>query len=304
MLSEHVDRYIALRRNLGYKLHDQAAQLAQFAEFLEERGEKHIRIKTALEWATLAPSPSSRRIRLSRVIQLAQFLRAEDPLHEVPEQIFTAPYVRPLPYIYTPDEICQLLAAAAKLRLSKSYPLRRETYTTLLGLIAATGLRVSEALDLRLDDMLPGGVLRVLDTKFGKSRLVPLHPTAVERLDAYMVLRVQRPVEDDHVFLSAHGRRIAASMVNYTFRRVLTISGVGAGAARLPRIHDLRHTFATRALERCRHGRQEVGRHFVALATYLGHSEIAYTYWYFEATPQLMTDIASAARGLVEREES
>ena len=302
MLIDDVERYISLRRSVGYKFRDQAAQLILFAEFLENRGEQHIRTETAVEWATLAPSPSARHIRLSRVIQLARFLRAEDPLHEVPDQVFTAPYVRPLPYIYTPDEICQLLAAAAMLR--KSYPLRRETYTTLLGLIAATGLRVSEALDLRLDDVLPDGVLRVLDTKFDKSRLVPLHPTADDRLKSYLALRVQRPVEDDHVFLSAHGRRIAASMVNYTFRRILTISGVGAGAARLPRIHDLRHTFATRALERCRHDRQEVGRHFVALATYLGHSEIAHTYWYLEATPQLMTDIASAARGLMEVEES
>jgi integrase/recombinase XerD len=297
MLSAHADRYIALRRTLGYTLRDLAAQLRHFTRFAEERGDTHIRTETALAWASQGPSPRARQVRLRGVILLARFLRAEDPRHEVPQQVFNVAYARPLPYIYTPEEIRQLLDAA--LRLRKSYPLRRAIYTTLLGLIAATGLRVSEALDLRLEDVLADGVLRVRDTKFGKSRLVPLHPTVTVRLEAYLALRVQRPVEDDHVFLSPHDRRISAGTVSYTFRRILKLSGVGAGRPRAPRIHDLRHTFATRALEGCPHTRGEVGRHFVGLATYLGHADIGATYWYLEATPQLLTDIAAAARALV-----
>lgn len=300
MLTADADRYIDLRRGLGFKLRDLSAQLRHFARFAEDVGDTHIRTETAVAWATRGPSPRSRQVRLRSVILLARFLHAEDPRHEVPRQVFLAPYVRPLPYIYSPDEIARLLAAATRLR--KAYPLRRETYVTLLGLIASTGLRVSEALDLRLDNVLAGGVVRVLDTKFGKSRLVPLHPTVRERLDAYLALRLQRPVEDDHVFLSAHGRRIAASTVNNTFRRILVLSEVGAGRARPPRIHDLRHTFATRALERCPHSRESVGRHFVGLATYLGHAEIAHTYWYLEATPQLLAGIATVTEAFVARE--
>lgn len=296
MLTVDADRYIALRRSLGYKLRDLAAQLRRFARFAEDCGDSHVRVQTALSWATMGPSPRARQVRLSGVILLARFLHAEDPRHEVPQQIFAAPYARPLPYIYTPAEIGELLAATAKLR--KAHPLRRETYRTLLGLIAATGLRVSEALDLRLDEVLADGVLRIRDTKFGKSRLVPVHPTVSAQLDAYLSLRSRRLVDDDHVFLSAHGRRIASSMVNHTFRRILKISGVGAGRSRPPRIHDLRHTFATRALERCPHAHKDVGRHFVGLATYLGHAEIGHTYWYLEASPELLTGIADAARAL------
>ena len=175
---------------------------------------------------------------------------------------------------------------------------------TLLGLIAATGLRVSEALDLLLDDVLSDGILRIRNTKFGKTRLVPLHPTVVDALGRYLDVRRKIATTDEHMFLSAGNTRITSSMVNFTFRRILVLSGVGSGAERRPRIHDLRHAFATRALEKCETHREAVGRHFVALATYLGHAEIANTYWYFEATAELMTDIATAAETLLAKEES
>ena len=154
-------------------------------------------------------------------------------------------------------------------------------------------------LDLRLDDVLPDGVLRIRKTKFGKSRLVPLHPTVAAALNRYLDLRRGSAVTDDHLFLSARHRRMPYSTVNCTFRRVLRLAGVARARSRPPRIHDLRHTFATRALERCSTRREAVTRHFVALATYLGHADIAHTYWYLEATPELMTDIAAAAEMLV-----
>jgi integrase len=168
----------------------------------------------------------------------------------------------------------------------------------LLGLIAATGLRISEALDLRLYDVLPDGVLQIRRTKFGKSRLVPLHPTAASALEYYLEERRGLAVTDDHVFLSAGNQRIASSTVEYTFRRIRRLAGIAPARTRPPRIHDLRHTFATRALEQCSTRREAVARHFVALATYLGHSDIAHTYWYLEATPELMIDIAAAAEAL------
>lgn len=297
MLTDHVERYLSLRQALGYKLRNTLRNLRAFASFAARRGDTHVRTSTAVDWATEGTSPYNRHIRLRDVALLARFLHAEDSIHEVPFNPFHAPKCRPLPYIYAPEEIVQLIGAVRRLR--KSYPLRRRVYATLLGLIAATGLRISEALDLRLDDVLSDGVLQIRRTKFGKSRLVPLHPTAVHALDSYLQERRRLAVTDNHVFLSASDQRIASSTVEYTFRRLLRIAGIAPTRTRPPRIHDMRHTFATRALEQCSTRREAVARHFVALAAYMGHTDIAHTYWYLEATPELMTDIAAAAEALV-----
>ncbi len=169
----------------------------------------------------------------------------------------------------------------------------------LFGLIAATGLRVSEGLNLRLGDVLPGGVLHIRETKFYKSRLVPLHATVVEVLDRYLDLRGRFAGSDDHLFLSMEGSALAYSTARCAFLRILQLANIAPARTRRPRIHDLRHSFATRVLEQCGTKREEVARHFVALSTYLGHADIAHTYWYLQATPELMTDIAAAAEALV-----
>jgi len=299
MLTADVEGYLALRRTLGFTLRDSARLLRAFARFATSRGDTHVHAATAVEWAETAPSPYARHIRLRAVAKLARFLHAEDDTHEVPAvSIFRNPFVRPLPYIYAPEEIARLVQAAGRLRVSYRYRFRRAVYATLVGLIASTGLRVSEALNLRFQDVLPEGVLRIRRTKFGKSRLVPLHRSVHEALERYLAARRALAVPDDHVFVSAGGRRISASMVNYTFRRMLKLAQIAPDRARAPRIHDLRHTFATRALERCATERRAVSRHFVALSTYLGHVDIKQTYWYLEATPELMTDIAAAAESL------
>lgn len=301
MLIAHVERYLSLRQTLGYKLRETSANLRAFARFAAHRGDTLVRASTAVGWATEAPSLHARHVRLRNVAHLARFLHAEDPTHEVPSNPFHAPTRRRLPYIYTRGEIVQLVGAASRLR--ESYPLRRQVYMTILGLIAATGLRISEALDLRLYDSLPDGVLQIRRTKFGKSRLLPLHPTAASALDRYLEQRRRLAVTDDHVFLSAGNQRIASSTVEYTFRRIRRLAGITATRTRPPRLHDLRHTFATRALEQCSTRREAVARHFVALATYMGHTDIAHTFWYLEATPELMTDIAAAAEALIAKED-
>ena len=238
MLMALVERYVSLRQTLGYKLREVSRSLRVFAAFATSQGDTHVRASTAAAWAEEAPSPHARYIRLRNVVHLARFLRAEDPAHEVPPNPFHASIPRRLPYIYSPAEIAQLVEAAGRLR--ESYPLRRQIYTTLLGLVAATGLRISEALDLRLHDVLPHGVLQIRRTKFGKSRMVPLHPTATEGLEHYLDQRRQLAVTDDHVFLSAGNRRIASSMVEYTFRRIVRLAGIASSRRRSPRIHDLR----------------------------------------------------------------
>ena len=297
MLSQSVERYLALRHSLGYKLRDLKRELRTFARFSELRGDSHVRTVTATDWANKAPSPYARSRRMRHVILFARFINAEDSAHEIPSfEPFKHKYVRPTPYIYSRDEIARILGATRQLKCAKG--LRRIMHETLFGLIAVTGLRISEALHLRIGDVSRDGMLNIRDTKFGKSRYVPLHPSALTALDRYLELRKRVTTTDDHVFISAHGRRLSSSIVNHAFRRVLQHAGIKPVRGRLPRIHDLRHTFATRSLENCSTNRNEVAKHYVANSTYLGHVEISSGHWYHTSTPQLMTDMARAAETL------
>jgi integrase/recombinase XerD len=298
MLTTDVERYLTMRKSLGFRLLQKTRLLRAYARFAVTRGDTHVRASTALAWATEASTPRTRYTRLADVSDLARFLRAEDSSHEMPPSgVFSSSITRLSPYIYSPEEVTRIVEAAGQ--LYKTYPLIRETYATLFGLIASTGMRISEALGLTLNDIQPGAILLVREAKFGKSRLIPLHPTTADALNRYLDSRRKLRVADGHLFLSAGNRRIARSVVNYTFRRVAQLAGIAPARERLCRIHDLRHTFATRSLEACATRRDAVGRHFVALATYMGHADIAHTYWYLEAVPELMIDIAAAAEALV-----
>jgi len=301
VLSENVDRYIALRRTLGYKLRKPARHLRAFAGYAASRGETYVRTTTVLAWVTASGRTQDARAERFRNLALfARFLHAEDRRHEVPARNpFAVRKTRPIPYIYTSDEIARILDAAGTLRRQRPNPLRRQLYITMFGLIAATGLRVSEAIALRLDDVRPDGVLHIRETKFCKSRLVPLHQTVVEALARYLERRRRIAADSDCLFPSVRRRVLCPSTVNYTFRCLLRRADVAPGRKHQPRIHDLRHTFATRVLEQCGAERGEIARHFVALSTYLGHADIRNTYWYLRATPEMMTDIAAAAEMLV-----
>lgn len=300
MLSADVNRYISLRRALGYKLVQAERHLLAFARFAAERGENHIRTATALTWLPMAAkSPNAMAHRLTAIILFARFLQAEDPRHEIPPPDIKRITNRPVPYIYTADEIARILDTTAHLRRQRPNPLRRELYAMLFGLIASTGLRVSEALALRVDDILHGGVLHIRETKFRKSRLVPLHATVVEALKGYLDARCQLAGQSDWLFPSVKHRQLYPSTVNYAFRCILRRAGIAPDRSRQPRIHDIRHTFATRVLEQCGAERGTIAKHFVALSTYLGHVSIHNTYWYLQATPEMMVDIAAAAEKLV-----
>jgi integrase len=301
MLKASVDRYISLRRAMGYQLHHVGRLLHSFADFAQNAGDTRIRTQTALAWATVGLNPRCRHLRLQAVADFARFLHAEDPEHEIPpSRLFPISQIRRLPYIYSPAELGRLVQAAGSLQ--QLYPLRRETYSTLIGLIASTGLRISEALDLRISDIQQDSLLFIRHGKGAKSRLVPLHATVIKTLHVYLEARLRLPVLDDHLFLSKRHRQLGYAAANYNFRRMLALAGIVRSGTRRCRIHDLRHTFATRSLERCPHERHDVAQHFVALATYLGHTQIAHTYWYLEATPELMADIAEAADVLIGKE--
>ena len=172
-------------------------------------------------------------------------------------------------------------------------------YATLFGLLAATGMRIAEALALQLDDVTADGLV-IRETKFQKSRLLPLHTTARQALDGYLIARRSFITLDRALFVSIAGGALPYNTVRSIFLQLLDRSNLrGAQSGRDPRIHDLRHTFAVRSLEQCRHDRAAVSRHLVALSTYLGHAHVTDTYWYLQATPLLMSQIAEAGEALL-----
>jgi len=300
MLSTTVERHIALHLATGFSFRGQACLLRGFARYADARGDAVVRATTALEWAALGPSAGTRKGRLDVVRRFARLVHAEDTRHEIPPSgVFGGRPPRRMPHIFAPRDIRALLTVAAELGPRNS--LRPSTYVTMLGLIAATGLRISEALALRLGDVTDDGLV-VRETKFRKSRLVPLHPTTRDALHAYLRERAKFARDDDAVFLSEWRSRLKYPTVITTFLALVRRIGLHPGPGKPgPRIHDLRHTFAVRSLEQCAGNREAVVRHALALSTYLGHAHVADTYWYFQATPRLMADIAKQGEALAKR---
>jgi integrase len=298
MLNHDMARYVELQRAMGFKFRVQHALLRSFVAFAEAAGDAFVRVDRVLDWAVRAPSSAQRRNRLLTVRRFALAMRAEDARYEIPavEALGGRCRKRRIPHIYTPDEITRLVRAAA--RMPPQGLIRPLMYATLFGLLAATGLRVSEALALRLEDITEDGLI-IRQGKFHKSRLVPLHDTTRDALDAYLSARAQLGTFDTGLFISTSGTAPAYSTVVATFLRLARSIGLrGEPGQRGPRIHDLRHTFAVRSLEQCRQTREEVARHIVALSTYLGHAHVTDTYWYLQATPFLMERIAEAGETL------
>jgi integrase len=301
MMSRDLARYVDQQRSLGFKFRVQHILLRGYVAFAEEHGDRHIKSARVLAWATRAPSPEQRRNRLLTVRRFALAMHAENPRHQVPaaDALGHAVAKRRSPYIYDADKIARLLRAAAALQPVGS--IRPTMYATHVGLLAATGMRIAEALALQLDVVTEDGLV-IRETKFQKSRLLPLHTTARQALDGYLVARRSLTTTLDHaLFVSVAGGALPYNTVRGIFLQLLDRTNLrGAHLGRDPRIHDLRHTFAVRSLEQCRHDRAAVFRHLVALSTYLGHAHVTDTYWYLQATPVLMGQIAEAGEALLQ----
>lgn len=298
MLSADLARHLALRQALGFKFRCQALVLRSFVTFAEAQGDIKITSARVLEWAVKAPSPEQRRNRLLIVRCFAISLHAEDGAHEIPSKSALGRGIpkRRLPFIYSPEDIDHLLRAAAALPTAGT--IRPLTYYTLFGLLAATGMRVSEALGLRLCDITADGVV-VEKTKFKKSRLVPVHATTREAIDRYLDRRLAVATKSDTLFIAPTGSPPAYPTVVSVFLQLVRSIGLrGAPGQKGARIHDLRHTFAVRSLEGCTADADAVAHHIVGLSTYLGHAHVSDTYWYLEATPVLMTGMAAAGEAL------
>jgi integrase len=301
LLTDLVEDYLEQRRGVGYKLVTVGRLLRSFAQFASRNGPVAvIDVTTSIEWASLAPAPASRERRLQVVERFSRHARIEDPRHAVlPVDAFGRHPSKRRPHIYSPDEVRAILTAASRLRPTGS--IRPHTYVTLLGLLRSTGLRVSEALALRVNDIGTSG-LQVLETKFHKSRLVPLHETTAAALQRYLDRRRRVPSSTDHVFVTLAGQALKYPTVCRAFSEIRREAFKGVVPRPLPRIHDLRHTFAVRALEGAPTRTLLVGRHMRALSTYMGHVSIVSTYWYLRATPHLMTGIADACETFLEGE--
>jgi integrase len=293
-MARKVKEYLRLRRALGFKMRSQGEMLLQFARYLDRSGHRGpLTTEMALKWANDPKlSRSSRAKRLSAVRCFARYLSVRDGRTEVPGR-YLVPKVccRQRPHLYSQRELEQLLDATG--RLWPSYPLKRLVYRTLFGLLACAGLRVSEALKLNAADVdLEHGVARIEKTKFKKSRLVPLHPTATRALRRYVLARDGRQVMGDNspFFLNGDGTRLTYCAVRWAFDQLRDILGwkKGNGEMPRPRIHDLRHTFACQRLLSWYRQGKDVHNLIAALSTYMGHGKVTDTYWYLTGTPELL----------------
>jgi integrase len=296
-LRETLAHYIEVRRALGSTLVEPASTLAQFVAFLEREGATHITTALALRWA-MAPQGVQRATwarRLSMVRRFATWLQAQDPQTEVPPyRALPGRRRRRRPHIFTDDEVRRLMAEAGRARTRTG--LRPLTYTTLIGLLAATGLRPGEALALDIADVdLDAGRLLIRESKFGKSRVVPVDSSTRDALRQYVAQRTTlcpRP-QSPALLLSEHGRRLRGNATRRMFAVVSCAIGLRPPLQRRrwgrgPRLQDLRHTFATRRLVEWYQAGIDVARVLPTLATYLGHIGIGLTYWYIEAVPELL----------------
>jgi integrase len=282
--------YLAVRRSLGYKLARPEKLLTQFITYLEDAAAATVTTELALTWATLPAGDANWHAqRLSVVRGFAAYLHTIDPSAQVPPAgLIPSRRLRATPYLYSDADITALIAAAASLR----FPLRTATYQTLIGLLAVTGMRVGEAIGLdRADLDLAAGVITVRQAKFGKTRLLPLHPSATAALRGYLRLRDRlcpHP-RTAAVFISPAGTRLLYCNVHATWKLLAASAGLHArSAACRPRIHDVRHSFAVRSLLDAYATGQDGQARLAQLSTYMGHADPSHTYWYLSAAPELL----------------
>lgn len=299
-LQVRVGDYLAERRRLGFELGTMGLALASFARYaasVHHRGTLTVDLMT--EWARHDkrnrdnPQTWARRLKLLR--PFARYLRQFDPYTEVPDESVFGPVPgRAAPHIYREAEIVDLLAVARGLQPRGG--LRPATFETLFGLIASAGLRISEALDLLDADVdLKFATLTVRQTKFAKSRQLPLHPSTVEALERYRCLRIRqvRTTTETPFFVATRGRLLGQRLGDRQVRRVFNdlrdqLGWVNRGAHAGPRIHDLRHSFAVRRLMLWHAQGIDVDQAMLSLSTYMGHAKVSNTYWYLTAVPELM----------------
>lgn len=299
-LRQELDRYLTIRRSLGYDLCTVERILKRFIAFAETEGVKHVSADLFLRWQA-AFGNANRNTWAARFVvvrRFAEWLHGIDPTHElIPRGLIPYRARRSRPYIYSNAEITRFIDAAAE--LPSTYGLRAATFSTLFGLIAVTGLRVNEALGLDTDDLdADEGVLTIRCGKLKKIRVVPLEVSVVERLTLYITERDRiLGKAQQALFVQETGERVSDCSARYNFASICQRIGLRAPErfgrhGHGPRIHDLRHSFAARTIISWYRDGKDAGREMIKLSTYLGHSDPDHTYWYLEAVPELL-DLAA-----------
>jgi integrase len=292
-LRKALHEYLSIRRRLGFKLKRASKLLHDFVLFTEKEGVSFITAEIALRWATqpLDCQKAWSAARLGIVRGFAQYQSVMDSRTEVPSQeLLPYRYHRRPPYIYNNDEVKRLIKAAYQLQSPLGF--RAVTYSTVLGLLVVTGMRISEPIGLNRKDVdLINGILTVYETKFGKSRFVPIHPSTQKALQQYESLcsRIFPKPRTESFFISEQGTRLTNWTVRRTFVKLSRQIGLrGPHDSHGPRLQDFRHSFATRTLLAWYHNGMNVDRHMPELSAYLGHAHVTDTYWYLSAVPELM----------------
>lgn len=297
-LQARVQLYLAERRKLGFELESPGLALASFARYVAQvRHRGPLTVEVMADWArqTKTSSRAAAARRLMSLRPFARWLRQFEPRTEIPDEpIFGPEPGRLAPHIYKEEEIVELLATAKAMKPAGS--LRSITYQTLFGLLASTGLRISEALALREADVdLRSGTLTIRQTKFAKSRQVPMHMSTVAALARYRRLRSLQiaTTADTPFFVGTRGQRLGQPLSDRQTHRVFNqlrkqLGWIDRGAHGAPRVHDLRHTFAVRRLILWYRQGVDIDQQMLALSTYLGHAKISYTYWYLSGVPDLI----------------
>jgi integrase len=301
-LRENVTGYLSMRRAMGFKVEGLSKLLLSFVAFCEARGATHVQNDLAVEWATATikvrvnDALFARRMDAVRIF--ARYQHALDPVTQIPAEAICNRRYRPRePNVFSEAEVLALLAASDTL----SPRFKAVTWRTLIGLLAATGMRPGEACRLTVSDIdLANGVVQVLQTKFDKSRLVFIHPTTATVLGHYLQVRRDWVGPTARacpaVFVNSRREAINPDRLGVTFRQIVAAAGITtAPGHRPPRLHDVRHTFAVTTLLDWYHDGHDVQARLPLLSTWLGHVDPASTYWYLHAVPELL---AHAARRL------
>jgi integrase len=310
-----VERYLRERRRLGFGLRGAGCALRSFARHVvAARHRGSLTVEIMADWARRdshgSTDPHTWARRLKKLRSFTRWLQQFEPRTEVPDDtIFGRLGERQAPHIYCERELVDLLAAAR--RLGPAPCLRGAVYEALLGLIASTGLRISEALALRNADVdLKGGMLTVQRTKFAKSRQVPMHPSTVGALRQYRGLRdmVIAATDESFFFVGTRGRRQGQKLSDRQVHRVFadlrqTLGWRNRGAHHAPRIHDLRHTFVVHRIVRWHAQGVDIDQAMLSLSTYVGHAMVTNTYWYLSAVPELMALAAGRFESFVPQPE-
>jgi len=290
-MASRVEQYLQMRRSLGFTLLGEGRMLRQFADWLDHTGQTTITIATAVAWASEPSNTTAahRARRLGVVRGFARYLAAFDPACQIPPPgLLPARAHRPTPYHYTAEEIAALVHAAGTI----AAPLPAATMQALISLIAASGLRVGEALALNRGHLDGRAAILTVTGKNNQTRMVPLHPTTVAMLANYAARRDRlcpHPVSLGF-FLTSTGRRVQQHGVQQTFARLVVAADIQTPPGRRrPPIHDLRHTFAVNVLVGWYRAGLDVPARLPVLSAFLGHNSPEATYWYLQATPELLT---------------